>query len=130
MYLVVVWVFGWLMLLARSDASKDAEILVLRHQVAVLQRQVKRLRPFVGGSWSVLGGFAFTPAAVLAAGPLTSVMGPQQAAVGAAVLIAAATITTVSCLRGTAGPRAQPVPDEQEVGIRHPVSAGGSSGRL
>jgi putative transposase len=34
-------VFSWLALLARSDRAKDAEILVLRHQVAVLQRQVK-----------------------------------------------------------------------------------------
>ncbi len=34
-------VFGWLALLARSDRAKDAEILILRHQVAVLQRQVK-----------------------------------------------------------------------------------------
>src|SRR6201997_2887192 len=33
--------FGWLALLARSDRAKDAEILILRHQVAVLQRQVK-----------------------------------------------------------------------------------------
>jgi putative transposase len=33
-YLAVVRVFGWLVLLARSDAAKDAEVLVLRHQVA------------------------------------------------------------------------------------------------
>ena len=40
-YLAVLRVFGWLVLLARSDRAKDAEILILRHQVAVLQRQVK-----------------------------------------------------------------------------------------
>ena len=39
-YLAVLGVFGWLALLARSDRAKDAEILILRHQVAVLQRQV------------------------------------------------------------------------------------------
>jgi putative transposase len=36
--------FGWLALLARSDRAKDTEILILRHQVAVLQRQVKAPR--------------------------------------------------------------------------------------
>ena len=40
-YLAVLRVFGWLALLARSDRAKDAEILLLRHQVAVLQRQVR-----------------------------------------------------------------------------------------
>jgi putative transposase len=34
-------VFGWLTLLARSDRAKDAEILIFRHQVAVLRRQVE-----------------------------------------------------------------------------------------
>ena len=43
-YLAVLRVFGWLALLARSDRAKDAEILILRHQVAVLQRQVKTPR--------------------------------------------------------------------------------------
>src|SRR5271157_5584024 len=38
-YLAVLRVFGSLALLARSDRAKDAEILLLRHQVAVLQRQ-------------------------------------------------------------------------------------------
>jgi putative transposase len=37
-------VFGWLALLTRSDRAKHAEILILRHQVAVLQRQVKTPR--------------------------------------------------------------------------------------
>jgi len=39
-YLAALRVFGWLALLARSNRAKDAEILILRHQVAVLQRQV------------------------------------------------------------------------------------------
>jgi putative transposase len=35
---------GWLVLLSRSDRSKDIEILVLRHQLGVLQRQIGRPR--------------------------------------------------------------------------------------
>ena len=38
-------VFGWLVLLGRSQASKDAEIMVLRHEVMVLRRQVIRPGP-------------------------------------------------------------------------------------
>jgi hypothetical protein len=44
-YLFVVRVFGWMALLVRSDAAKDMEILVLRHEITVLRRQVARPRP-------------------------------------------------------------------------------------
>ena len=41
----MVRVFGWLCLLGRSQASKDAEIMMLRHEVIVLRRQVAKPRP-------------------------------------------------------------------------------------
>jgi hypothetical protein len=44
LYLIVVRVSGWLVLLGRSQASKDAEILMLRHEVMVLRRQIPRPR--------------------------------------------------------------------------------------
>jgi putative transposase len=37
-YLMLARVLSWLALLARSDAAKDAEILTLRHEVAILHR--------------------------------------------------------------------------------------------
>jgi hypothetical protein len=37
LYLIFVRLAGWMMLLARSTAVRDAEILVLRHEVAVLR---------------------------------------------------------------------------------------------
>jgi putative transposase len=40
LYLLASRIFGWLVLLARSSASKDVEILILRHEVAVLRRQI------------------------------------------------------------------------------------------
>jgi len=44
-YLLMARLFGWLALLARTDVSKNVEILVLRHEVAVLRRQVARPKP-------------------------------------------------------------------------------------
>jgi putative transposase len=44
LYLVLRQVMAWFGLLARSSRSKNAEILVLRHEVAVLRRQVRRPR--------------------------------------------------------------------------------------
>ena len=38
-------VLNWLALLARSEAAKDVEILMLRHEVAVLRRTNSRPTP-------------------------------------------------------------------------------------
>jgi putative transposase len=43
-YLVFCRILAWLALLARSSATKDAEILVLRHEVAVLRRTALKPR--------------------------------------------------------------------------------------
>jgi putative transposase len=42
LYLIMVRVFGWLVLLGLGQASKDAEIMVVRHEVMVLRRQMAR----------------------------------------------------------------------------------------
>jgi putative transposase len=44
LYLLVRCLLGSLMALARQRVSKDAELLVLRHENAVLRRQIGRLR--------------------------------------------------------------------------------------
>jgi hypothetical protein len=41
LYLIFRQLMGWLGLLARRSSSKNAEILVLRHEVAVLRRRVR-----------------------------------------------------------------------------------------
>ena len=41
-YLILTRVLSWLALLGRTDAAKDVEILVLRHEVAVLRRHNPR----------------------------------------------------------------------------------------
>src|ERR1700745_1977785 len=48
LYLILLRVLAWIILLARSQASRDAEILVLRHQVLVLRRQIGAPKP----SWA------------------------------------------------------------------------------
>lgn len=42
LYLISIRVFAWLVLLGRGQASKDAEIMMLRHEVTVLRHQVPR----------------------------------------------------------------------------------------
>jgi putative transposase len=66
LYLIMIRVFGWLALLGRGQAYKNAEIMVLRHEVAVLRRQVARPKP----DWAdraILAAFAQQLPAVLRA---------------------------------------------------------------
>jgi putative transposase len=53
-YLMLARALSWLALLARSDVAKDVEILVLRHEVAVLRRHHPRPRL----SWVDRAGFS------------------------------------------------------------------------
>jgi putative transposase len=43
-YLVFSKLVSWLVLWTRSDTAKEIEILVLRHQLAVLRRRIPRPR--------------------------------------------------------------------------------------
>ena len=77
-YLLVRCLLSCLMMLARGGTSKDAELLVLRHENAVLRRQTGRVRYQPGDRlwlaalsglvprhrWGVV--FAVTPATLLA----------------------------------------------------------------
>ena len=44
LYLILLGLFSWLALLGRATSSKDIELLVLRHEVAVLRRTNPRPR--------------------------------------------------------------------------------------
>ncbi|MFJ1997164.1 integrase core domain-containing protein [Streptomyces asiaticus] len=44
-YLIATRIFAWLFLMTRSAATKNVEILILRHELAVLRRQVTSPKP-------------------------------------------------------------------------------------
>ena len=66
LYLLMIWLFSRMALLARSGAFKDVEILVLRHQIAVLRRQATRPEPDWAGR-AVITARAAAPRAPAAA---------------------------------------------------------------
>ena len=47
-YQMFTTLLGWIVLRTRSDTTKDIEILVLRHELAVLQRRTPRPRMTTG----------------------------------------------------------------------------------
>lgn len=60
--LILLRVLGWIILPARSEASKDAEILALRHQVLVLRRQAGAPKPSWAGRAIISALAAASPA--------------------------------------------------------------------
>ena len=72
LYLIFRQLVAWLGLLARSSRSKDVEILVLRHEVAVLRRQVRRPRL----SWADRAVFAALTRLLSQAGRLHRIVTP------------------------------------------------------
>jgi hypothetical protein len=59
LYLIFVRIAGWMVLLTRSTTAKDAELVVLRRDVAVLQRQ----NPTPRLDWAERGARCSDPAA-------------------------------------------------------------------
>jgi hypothetical protein len=81
LYLRFCQVLRWLALRARSAAAKDAELLMLRHEVAVLRRRVTRPRV----DWAdraVLAGLARLLPAQAGAGCSSSHAAPVESGAG------------------------------------------------
>ena len=72
LYLIFRQLVAWLGLLTRSTPSKNAEILVLRHEVAVLRRQASRPRL----SWADRAVFAALTRLLSQAGRLHRIVTP------------------------------------------------------
>ena len=68
-YLITIWVFGWLVLLGRSQASEDAEIMVLVMRSRCCGARTARPRPHWADR-ALLAALARLLPAVLATGSL------------------------------------------------------------
>jgi hypothetical protein len=88
-------------LLARSDASKDTEILVLRHEVAVLRRQVARPKPDWADRAVITALARLLRPRRTAPSPRTANTDPPTAPNAA---VTAATPPTATLMAGKAGP--------------------------
>jgi len=76
-YQLVRWLLGLIAVLVRKDLSKDAELLMLRHENAVLHRQAARVpstpgRPGLG--WRPYPGYYRTAAGRRFPGPPTTIL--------------------------------------------------------
>jgi hypothetical protein len=117
--LLMIRLFDWLALLTSGDTSKDVEILVLRHEVAVLRRQVTRPKP----PWADRAMIA----AFGAAAAKTPVAAPDRDARHSAHLAPAhrqEQMDLPECHRTTAGPegdpRARPAAGQAEPAVGAP----------
>ena len=145
-YLIVRSLLACLMVLGRSEVFKDAELLVLRHENAVLRRRISRVRYQPSGRlWlAVLSRliprrrqgevFAVTPATLLTwhrrlvprKWAYTSRRRPGRPPTAAAIRKLVIRIATDNPRWGTAGCRAS-LSGSATVGAAHPGRAGRSA---
>jgi len=78
LYLAVRCLLGCLMVLTRRQASKDSELLVLRHENAVLRRQISLWVPKTCVTWA--GALKITVGSVTRSGAGRAGLGPSGGA--------------------------------------------------